>query len=350
MSEAGTEAVGKARQTRVAGIYDVAVKGIRTGWPGEPRRTAECRGRYVLSAPEAVKSRLGMQLNVSWARSGRAVAVALSIAGAGATAQAPADLDALMAHVGERVQQYYRRAQSIVCDETVTLQELGMTFSSEGFPRVLEYELRVAWEATQDDLPQQATVTRKILKINGRAPKPGAEPGCMDPKSVSPEPLAFLTPHERGRYLFAWSSARSHDPQTLMVDFRSREARKPEITWRGDCVSFDLPGRTRGRLWIDRESNDVVRMDESLIGQFDYRVPHEKVRPNVNDLWVIERADLSIRYKPVLFRDPEETVLLPDSIEWLQVIRGAGIPRVRMSQKFSRYRRFLTDARIVKKP
>lgn len=293
-----------------------------------------------------------MQINASWARGGRAVAVAvaLAIAAAGVSAQAPADLDALMAHVGERVQQYYRRAQSLVCDETVTLQELGMSFSPEGFARVLEYELRVAWEVSQDDLPQEATVTRKILKINGRAPKPGAEPGCMDPKSLSPEPLTFLMPHTRGRYLFAWSSARGRDPQTLMVDYRSRETGTPEITWRGDCVSFDLPGRTTGRLWIDRDSNDIVRMDESLIGQFHYRLPHERLRPDVNDTWVIERADSSTRYRPVLFRDPDETVLLPDSIESLQVIRGAGVPRVRMSQKFSKYRRFLTDARIVKEP
>jgi hypothetical protein len=291
-----------------------------------------------------------MQINISWARSGRAVVVALSIAGASATAQAPADLDALMAHVGERVQQYYRRAQSIVCNETVTLQELSMSFSPEGFSRVLEYELRVAWEASQDDLPQEATVTRRILTINGRTPKPGAEPGCMDPKSLSPEPLTFLMPHTRGRYLFGWSSARSRDPRTLIVDYRSREVGTPVVAWRGDCVSFDLPGRTRGRLWIDRDSNDIVRMDESLIEQFDYRLPREKVLPGVNDTWVIERADSSIRYKPVLFRDPDEMVLLPDSIESLQVIRGSGAPRVRMSQKFSKYRRFLTDARIVKEP
>jgi len=43
-----------------------------------------------------------------------------------------------MAPVGRRVQRYDRRASSIVCNETVTVQELSASFSPEGFSRVLE--------------------------------------------------------------------------------------------------------------------------------------------------------------------------------------------------------------------
>ena len=47
------------------------------------------------------------------------------------------------------------------------------------------------------------------------------------------------------------------------------------------------------------------------------------------------------------FRDPVETLLLPATIVSLQVIRNSGTPRLRTYQKFSKYRRFITDAHIL---
>jgi hypothetical protein len=40
--------------------------------------------------------------------------------------------------------------------------------------------------------------------------------------------------------------------------------------------------------------------------------------------------------------------MLPASIESMTVIRNAGVPRLRMTQTFSNYRRFVTAGRIVK--
>jgi hypothetical protein len=61
----------------------------------------------------------------------------------------------------------------------------------------------------------------------------------------------------------------------------------------------------------------------------------------------VERADSSTVYRPITFHDPEETVILPASIISVQVMRNAGTPRLRTYQTFSKYRRFVTDARIV---
>ena len=62
---------------------------------------------------------------------------------------------------------------------------------------------------------------------------------------------------------------------------------------------------------------------------------------------VIERAESSIRRKRVGFRDPEETLMLPAAIDTLTVIRGGDSQRVRITQRFSDYRRFLTGGRVV---
>ncbi len=61
----------------------------------------------------------------------------------------------------------------------------------------------------------------------------------------------------------------------------------------------------------------------------------------------MERWDTSIRFKPVTFQDPEETLILPASATSLRITRGSGSPRLRTSTQYSSYRRFITGARIV---
>ena len=39
--------------------------------------------------------------------------------------------------------------------------------------------------------------------------------------------------------------------------------------------------------------------------------------------------------------------MLPESIDTLQVIRNSGVPRLRIVQRFSNYKRFITAGRIV---
>src|SRR5438477_12275316 len=81
----------------------------------------------------------------------RSVLVAIAAwAAVSAAAQAPADLGDLLGRVAEQVEQYYGRAQSIICIETVRVQTLGIDLSPDGPTRVLQYELRVSWEPTSD--------------------------------------------------------------------------------------------------------------------------------------------------------------------------------------------------------
>jgi len=62
---------------------------------------------------------------------------------------------------------------------------------------------------------------------------------------------------------------------------------------------------------------------------------------------VIERDEQTMHYKAVAFRDPDEVMLLPESVESLTVLRG-GLQSTRRTETFSSYRRFLTAGRVVK--
>src|SRR5262249_31647120 len=122
-----------------------------------------------------------------------------------------------------------------------------------------------------------------------------------------------------------------------------------EVKWHDDCVSVSLPGRTRGRVWIDTATDDVLRLDEHLTETFEFSVPGNKARLGQTRM-VVERADSSIRERQVAFYDPDETVLLPASIDSLTVFRGSAVPTLHTSQRFANYKRFLADSHLVTEP
>jgi hypothetical protein len=262
----------------------------------------------------------------------------------------PAAVPGLMTRVAERVEQYYARARSIVCEEVVRLEPLRSDLLPDGsHVRQLVYELRVAWDAANDGTkPPEASVLRQLVSVDGRAPRAGDEPGCMDPKPVSTEPLAMLLSGGQREFAFTWrDTGRTAGRQSVTLDYKSLTPKPPGVTWAGPCVHIDLPGRTRGRVWVDRNTAEVLRLDEQLIGWVEIPLPRQQMRAGSALSFVVERADSSIRYRPITFHDPDEIVMLPESIESLQVIRNSGVPRLRIVQKFSNYKRFITAGRVV---
>jgi hypothetical protein len=281
----------------------------------------------------------------------RAAAIVWALAAtAAAQSAAPtaADVSGRLDRVGERVAAYYARARSVTSTETVWIQTLARDFSPVGFARRLVYELRIGWDPLGGGQASEAQVLRQLLTVNGRTPGPDDEAGCMDPRPVSPEALSLLLPQKRGGYTFTWAGeTRLDGRESVMIDYRSVATDPPEIVWTDDCVSVELPGRTRGRLWVDTQTDDVLRLDEHLVGMFEFPVPFDRARGTGPRSMIIERADSSIRFHTVSFEDPDETIVLPRTIETLTFWRNAGVARVRTTQTFSDYRRFITEGRVV---
>lgn len=276
-----------------------------------------------------------------------------------AAPQAPPDVGTVVASVGGRIAEYYRRAQHVICVEQSTVQPIQANWSSDGFARTVESELRVESDAADGDTLPKATVIRNVHRINGRAPRERDKKdrtGCTDPNPLSPEPLAFLLPSHRDEYRFtSMRDGREKDRAALVIDFIStNRTSRPELIEdeRGhdDCFDWSGPVATRGRVWVDANTHDVLRVDRRNEGPVDVRVPWRLQRRYNFAPWVvIERDDVTLRYKAVAFSDPDEVMLLPESIESLTVIRG-GLQSVRRTETFSDYRRFLTAGRVVRNP
>jgi hypothetical protein len=281
-----------------------------------------------------------------------AIALVILTAAPQAQRRRPAvDLKQTLLRVGQRVEEWYSRTQRIISRETVWIQPLRADLTPADVPRRLAYELRVAWdpERTGPRGVPEANVLRQMLSVNGRpAAQEGGDPGCVDPKPVSPEPLGMLLAARLGESEFSVAGTSRMDGRAaLMIDFQGLAALAPDINWTDECVTVSLPGRSRGRIWVDAENYDVLRLDDRLVGRFEFDVPREFVRRGAPSSMVIERAESSIRYKRVEFQEPQETLLLPAAIDTTTVIRGVATQRVRITQRFSDHRRFLTDGRIV---
>ncbi len=282
--------------------------------------------------------------------------VTVCACGASAAPQAPPDLEMLMKQIGERVADFYRRAQSVICIERSTVQPVQRNWSPEGFARTVESDLRVDFEASDsEDLPE-ANVVREIRRINGRAPNERDKKdrnSCTDPNPLSPEPLAFLLPSHRDEYRFtSVREGREKDRAALIIDFMTT-ARSSKLELiedeRGhdDCFDWKGPVAMRGRVWVDASTHEVLRVDRRIDGPIDVRVPWKLQRKYQLPDWVtLERDDLSMRYKPVAFTDPEEVILLPESITSLTVLRSS-LQSIRRTDTFTDYRRFLTTGRVI---
>ena len=131
------------------------------------------------------------------------------------------------------------------------------------------------------------------------------------------------------------------------MDRRSNPELIQDPEGRDDC--FDWTGHiaSSGRIWVDAENYDVLRVDRGLRGPVDVKVPRViQRRYRLDNLVVIVREDVTIRYQTVKFSDPDEVLLLPESIGAFIVIRG-GLQSTRRSQTFSDYRRFVTEGKVL---
>lgn len=284
------------------------------------------------------------------------LAAVVSFGGAGLGARAlDDDLATTLERAAARVEAFFTRAMSLVCTETVYIQPLNYGLTGDGPGRTVESELRLSWTPGADgDGATEATALRQVTRVNGRTPRTKDRNNCTAPEQHDTETqvLSMLLASQRDDYVWSLSGTGRVDGRAaIQIDFREKAAITVDVKLledTEDCVSYNVTGGTRGRLWIDAETYDVLRMDQHLMGLIDVPLPRELTRRRgVEPIWTMERLDTSYRFKRVQFDDPAETLVLPVSSTSLRITRGAGTPRSRVTTEYKRYRRFLTGGRIV---
>lgn len=274
-----------------------------------------------------------------------------------AAAQTTPDIQAIVSRVGARVAEYYRRAQRLVCTETATVLSIQSDWSPVGMARTVESELHLELNPTDGDGEPGADVIRDIRRINGRAPRDRDKTdrqGCTDPNPLSPEPLEFLLSGHRADYQFTSIRERKDQGRTaIVIGFKSvHEQTKPELIdhadGHDDCFDWTGPLPVEGRVWVDAQSYDVLRVERHTFGPVSIRVPDKLQQEYGFGMWVVlDGDDLTMNYRPVSFSNPDEVLILPSSIDERTMVRD-GLQSARRTVTYSDYRRFLTNGRIIK--
>ncbi len=248
----------------------------------------------------------------------------------------------LVARVGAYVEQYYTRALTLVVTETVSVEPITRRLEPDGPARQIVNEMRIEWDGTIGSEPREV---RRLITSTGRRFTPTGQPDCPDQRPVAFAPLAMLLPANRAGFRFSTGRFEMiNGVGTQRIDYEIRRAQPPRVRWNGKCGWVDSYGRTRGTVWVNPSSGEVIRLSERLSGRVKLPgPPGDKYAPE----FVAERADSTIDYRPFAFTDPEETLLLPSRVESVTFIQNSGAPRVRITSTFTNYRRFLTDGRIV---
>ena len=177
---------------------------------------------------------------------------------------------------------------------------------------------RLAERPLSEEAPEARTLGQ-LLRVNGRAPRKNDYQACTTPEQNDTEtqPLSMLLAEQRQQYVFGLGKPSKVDGRVaIVVDYELRKEPKvavSEVEGQEDCISYDVDGGFRGRIWIDPDTHEVVRLDQGLIGLIEIPMPRTILRRAglVNDRWVMERWDRTIRFKPLRFQDPDETLMLP---------------------------------------
>jgi hypothetical protein len=73
------------------------------------------------------------------------------------------------------------------------------------------------------------------------------------------------------------------------------------IEGRDDCISFNLEGGMRGRIWIDADTYDVLRLDQGLGGLVEIPLPKAASRRSGSpSSWTMERWQVQSLHDPPL--------------------------------------------------
>ena len=248
----------------------------------------------------------------------------------------------LIARVSAYVDQHYSRALTLLVTETTVVQSVTPQLEVDGPPRRVVSEMRIEWSGAFGSEPREV---RELQSASGSRFGPSGQPDCLDMRSVTFAPLGFLLPVNREKFRFSVGRFETvNGVSARRIDYEPRRPDPPRVRWNGKCGWVDSYGRTRGSVWVEPASGEVLRLEERLSGRV--KLPGPPGDPNAPE-FVAERADTTIDYERFAFANPDETILLPARVVEVNFIQKSASPRVRVVRTFTEYRRFLATVRVI---
>ena len=270
-----------------------------------------------------------------------------------AHAQEPAAderLALILKRVGESVERYHAGMFSVRFTETVRQDELKEDLETpKKRTREQVYDSVILREELSEiEGDYVAVTTRRLVTVDGKPWKKGDE---TKETSVYGEFLNILLPRYQKLHSLSLEGEETLDGRKAHVLGLQRPGEgEPRVEWKGS--RFRVVAPTKTRIWVDAENYDVMQIESDLVAPFEFESPGVFRAGPFGSFGPTKRLRYAreysrVRFRRVQFKDPEQTLLLPDSAEWLRVIEGASRPRTRSRVAFSDYRRFVSGVKVV---
>ncbi len=261
-------------------------------------------------------------------------------------------LERILEKAGEAAARYQAGLFHIAFTETLRDEELQKDMTPKKSKEFV-FDTVVLREALSDD--EEDFYPKSLRRLKSVDGKPA------DPKRRVPwygynvQSLGLLRPEHRRRFDF---TLEGEEALAGRAAYRVRALQPgqppPTVDWghgtMGVGMRFRVLAPTYALLWIDRENFDVLRMETHLVEPFEFDSPRAFGPVGPSRRLRFANLDYAVTFRRQTFKDPEQTILVPDTAEWLTVIEGAGKPRTRAALTFTNYRRYVSDVKIIDEP
>lgn len=274
----------------------------------------------------------------------------LLLSGAGGAARAQGEvadrkLAEILERAGEAVVRYHAELSSIAYTETLTQQDLRKDMTPER-SKVNVYDNVIARETLSEDEFYPRDI-RRLRTADGR-PNDKLAKQVEAVRGVSVASLHLLTPRYREFYRFTLEGEGLVDGRRA---YRIRVER-PGKSEPGDALRALLASMhfhpfapSFVTVWVDAENYDTLRVESRLVAPFEF--PRAPGAFGLTRRVKYERHDYAVRFRRVRFKDPEQMLLVPVEVERLSVMEGVREPRRRTTIRYTDYRRYRSDVKVV---
>lgn len=262
-----------------------------------------------------------------------------------------ARLERILERVGEGVARYQSGLFSIAFVETLRRDELRQDMTTKKSKEYVfdSVVLRETLSADEEDYYPQ--LDRRLKAIDGKPSKKRLGPET----NLAVSSLGFLLPKHRGLVQFTFDGEETEAGRKLYrIRMLSPGEGEPRVEWQSRVVGFRfrVVAPYVYIIWVDAETFDVLRLESHLAAPFEFDGPRAfgfgRLGPARHFKYAAQ--DYLVRFRRQQFREPEQTLLVPEYAEWLTVIEGASKPRTRATIRFSNYRRYRSDVKILEEP
>src|SRR5215204_1656101 len=265
-------------------------------------------------------------------------------------------LGRILDKVGEGVAQYEAELYRIAFTETLRQEELREDMTPKKSEEIV-FDTIVSREALSDKGDDYYPLTvRRVRTIDG---KPAKRARMRDTEAFAGvSKLRFLLPKYRNDFRFTLEGEeRLEGRAAYRIRMLHPGEGPPRVEWENGIIgwSFSVFAPTVTFLWVDAETYDVLRSESHLAEPFAFESPRTISAGPFGRFGPSRRLkfkvnDLAVNFRRERFKDPEQTLLVPFAAEWTRVVEGASKPRTRATLRFSNYRRYRSDVKIIEEP